>query len=336
MSRLPRFNRGLMSRPALVSVTAVAALLLSMSTSVAHAATNPTFILLQTNGTQSYFVDEGKGAIAEGKKLGATVIVQDENNNDATTVSLLQAGIAAGYQGAMIVAPDAAIGPRLVDIAKTAKIAISSVDNGFAGSDGVSVPAAGFDAAKFGAVSGKLLASYFRKSHWKVATTYAVLNVIPALPTCNLRTDAEKAALKAAGLPASHILAVPYDGTTEAGLKNMAPVQTAHPKAQAWLLSGCNDDGVLGAAKALTSHGVKVSNIIGVGLGGDLACTMWAKGAPNVGIKASTYVDPGVIGAAAVKAMYDSVVNGKAFPAQTLLPPVTVTPANYLTVIKGC
>ena len=319
----------LMATPAMIGSIASAG---SLSP---HTVSNPTFVLLQTNGTQSYFVDEAAGATAEAKALGATVTVENESNSDATTVSDLQAAIAAGDNGAMVVAPDETTGARLVSLANAANMPIISVDNGFSGgSDNLPVPAIGFNAPVAGQQSGQLLASYFKKSKFKAASTYAAINVIPTLATCVVRTNAEIAALKKAGLPASHILSITYDGTSQAALNNMAPVQTAHPQAKDWLLAGCNDDGVYGDAKALTSHGVSRKNIIGVGLGADLACTMWAAGAPNLGIVASDYVNPANIGKAAVLEMYNFVVKGKAFPLQDLIATVPVTSSNFKKFIK--
>jgi L-arabinose transport system substrate-binding protein len=198
------------------------------------------------------------------------------------------------------------------------------------------VPFVGIDAAAFGANSGKQLGTLYKKSHWKSASTYALLYVLPALPTCNLRTNAEKSALVKAGIPSSHILNVSYDGTETVGLNNTGPVLTAHPQAKQWLLAGCNDDGVYGGTKALTSHGVAAKNVIGVGLGGDLACTIWAAGAPNVGFRATNYINPNAIGAAAVLNMYNFVEKATPFPTNSYVAPISITQADYKSIDKGC
>ncbi|MDA8309707.1 MAG: substrate-binding domain-containing protein [Actinomycetota bacterium] len=302
------------------------------STTTAH----PTFVYLQTNGEQSYFVLEGKGATAEGAKLGATVHVENENNSSATTISDEQAAIAAGDQGVIIVAPAASLGPRLVAIATKAHVAIEASDNGFAGSNGKQVPFVGINATAFGANTGKLLVGYYKQSHWTASSTYMLLYVVPSLPTCNERTNAEKAALLKAGLPASHIINVPYDGTSTAALNATGPVLTAHPQATHWLAAGCNDDGVYGGLKAATSHGVSVKNLLGVGLGGDLACQIWAKGAPNVGFVATNYIYPNAIGATAVEDMYNYVVKHKPFPANTYVTPIPIDRSNFRKVDKAC
>ena len=306
------------------------------SAGAATTVTHPTFVYIQTNGEQSYFVLEGKGATAEGAKLGATVHVENENNSSATTISDEQAAIAAGDQGVIIVAPAASLGPRLVSIASKAHVAIEASDNGFAGSNSKQVPFVGINASEFGANTGKLLVGYYKSSHWSASTTYMLLYVVPSLPTCNQRTNAEKAALLKAGLPASHIINVPYDGTSDAALSATGPVLTAHPQAAHWLAAGCNDDGVYGGLKAAGSHGISVHNLIGVGLGGDLACQIWAKGAPNVGFVATNYIYPNAIGATAVENMYNYVVKHKPFPANTYVTPIPIDRANFTKVDKAC
>jgi ABC-type sugar transport system substrate-binding protein len=348
MPHSARLPRKLVLKSAVTAAAAAAAILGAASASTATtrplapgrlleaAVTHPTFVYLQTNGSESYFVDEGKGAVAEATKLGATVRVENESNSSATTISDEQSAVASGVNGIIVVAPAATLGPRLVSIANKAGIPISASDNGFAGANGKAVPFVGINAAAFGANTGQLLVKYFKQAGWSAASTYAVLYVVPSLPTCNLRTNAEKSALTSAGFPASHIINVPYDGTTELALTNTAPVLTAHPQAQHWLAAGCNDDGVFGGAKAMADHRVTVSNIIGVGLGGDLACQIWAKGAPSVGFRASNYIYPNGIGAKAVLNMYNYVVKHIAFPANTYVAPEPITQGDFRSIDQNC
>lgn len=316
---------------------AVSALAIGVAPGLSSAApAHPTFVYLQTNGSESYFVLEGDGAKAEGKKLGVTVHVENESNSSSTTISDEQAAVASHASGLIVVAPAASLGPRLVSIAKKAHIPIEASDNGFAGSNGKSVPFVGINAKQFGANTGKLMVHYYKRAKWSASSTYALLYVVPALPTCNQRTNAEKAALVKAGFPASHIINVPYDGTTEVATNATGPVLTAHPQATHWLAAGCNDDGVYGGLKAAGSHGVSVSNLIGVGLGGDLACQIWAKGAPNVGFVATNYIYPNGIGAKAVQNLYDNVVKHQPFPKNTYVTPIPITKSNFTSVDKAC
>jgi L-arabinose transport system substrate-binding protein len=303
----------------------------------ASAPAHPTFVYLQTDGSQSYFVLEGDGAKAEAAKLGATVKITNENNSSATTVSDIQTAIGQQSNGLIVVAPDATLGPRMVNLAKTGNVAIMASDNGFAGSDGKQVPFVGIDATAFGKSTGTILMGYDKQLGWSTGNTYMLLYTNPALPTCNQRTTAEQAQVVASGFPSSHIITVPTtDNTTQAAFSNTGPVKTAHPQAKNWLLAGCNDDVAFGGAKALVSSGVPAANVDAVGLGGDLACQVWGKGAPNVGFRGTNYIYPNGIGADAVREMYDYVVKHTPFPANTYVAPIQMSQSNFSTVDKGC
>jgi L-arabinose transport system substrate-binding protein len=303
----------------------------------ASAPSHPTFVYLQTDGSQSYFVLEGDGAKAEAAKLGATVKVLNEDNSSATTVSDIQTAIAQQANGLIVVAPDATLGPRMANLAKTGNVAIMASDNGFAGSSGQQVPFVGIDAAAFGKSTGTILMDYYKQLGWSAGSTYMLLYTNPALPTCNMRTNAEQAQVVAGGFPGSHIITVPTtDNTTEAAFDNTGPVKTAHPQAKDWLLAGCNDDVAFGGAKALVSAGVPAADVDAVGLGGDLACQVWGKGAPNVGFRGTNYIYPNGIGADAVREMYDHVVKRTPFSANTYVAPIQMSQLNYTTVDKGC
>jgi L-arabinose transport system substrate-binding protein len=298
---------------------------------------HPTFVYLQTDGSQSYFVLEGDGAKAEAAKLGVTVKITNENNSSATTVSDIQTAIGQQANGLIVVAPDATLGPRMVNLAKTGNVAIMASDNGFAGSDGKQVPFVGIDATAFGKSTGTILMDYYKQLGWSAGSTYMLLYTNPALPTCNMRTDAEQAQVVASGFPKSHIITVPtVDNTTQAAFNNTGPVKTAHPQAKEWLLAGCNDDVAFGGAKALVSSGVPAADVDAVGLGGDLACQVWGKGAPDVGFRGTNYIYPNGIGADAVREMYDYVVKHTPFPANTYVAPIQMSQSNFTTVDKGC
>ncbi len=321
-------------------IAAVSALSLGSGTATAAAAkvpSHPTFVYLQTDGSQSYFVLEADGAKAEATKLGATVKVENESSSSATTISDIQTGIADKVNGFIVVAPDASLGPRMVLLANRAHIQIMASDNGFAGSNGKQVPFVGINATEFGDNSGSLLMNAWKKAHWPVSSTYMLLIVNPSLPTIVERTTAEEAKALAAGFPKSHIIQVPTnDNTVEQAFTNTGPIKTAHPQARYWLVTGGNDDVAFGAAKKLVSSAVPVKDVIAVGLGGDLACSIWAKGAANVGFLATNYIYPNAIGADAVHELYDNVVKHQPFPANTYVTPIPMTRSNFMSIDKGC
>jgi L-arabinose transport system substrate-binding protein len=51
----------------------------------------------------------------------------------------------------------------------------------------------------------------------------------------------------------SKIYKVDYDGTTEKGNVGAASIFTAHPEVKTWLVTGANEEGTVGAVRALES-----------------------------------------------------------------------------------
>jgi L-arabinose transport system substrate-binding protein len=331
---------------AVLGMTAAGVLACASSSANAHSSKgaarpassgHPTFVYLQTDGSISYFVLEAQGAKAEGKKLGATVDVENENSSSATTISDIQQGIADGDKGLIVVAPAEQLGPRMVGLAQKAHIPIMASDNGFAGSNKKEVPFVGIDASQFGANTAQILLSNYKKLKWSSSDTYMLLVTNPSLETIQQRTNAEEKAALAAGFPKSHIIQVPTDdNTTQQAYNATGPIKTSHPQATHWLVTGGNDDVAYGAAKALVAGGVSASNIDAVGLGGDLACTIWAKGAPNVGFRGTNYIYPNAIGARSVEEIFNYVVKHKPFPANSYVAPIEMTQATLHTVDKAC
>lgn len=300
-------------------------------------ASHPTFVYLQTDGAISYFVLEADGARAEAKKLGATVKVENENSSSATTISDIQTAIADGVKGLIVVAPAEQLGPRMVSLANKAHIPIMASDNGFAGANHKPVPFVGINASAFGANSGKILMANYKKLKWPASNTYMLLVTNPSLQTIQQRTNAEMKVAIADGFPKSHIIEEPTtDNTTQQAYNATGPIKTSHPQVVHWLITGGNDDVAYGAAKALRAGGVSAANIDAVGLGGDLACTIWAKNAPNVGFRGTNYIYPNAIGAKSVLEIYNNVVKHEPFPANSYVAPIEMTKATLHKVDKSC
>lgn len=320
---------------ALLGVAVVASASALIATSAA-AKSKPTFALITINGSQSFFVDQADGARAEAAKLGANIRVFNVNSSSAATISDVQTAIAQGAAGLIVAPPSNSLGPRIVSLAKAAHIPVLAIDNNFDGPNRKPVPLVGLNAPVVGKNTGLLLSNLYKTSHWSAASTYYLSVELPGLQTCTLRTNAEKAEfLKAdARFPKSHIIVVPYDGTAEKALSAVGPVAVSHPQVKHWLIASCNDDGVVGAGKGLIQSHVSVSNIRGVGLGGDLACTAWGKGAAPSGMLASNYFAPQTFGGDAVKVLYNNVVHHKAMPANVYVRIVDITPKTYKHYVK--
>ncbi|MEI3282659.1 MAG: hypothetical protein V8R61_08135 [Enterocloster sp.] len=56
--------------------------------------------------------------------------------------------------------------------------------------------------------------------------------------------------------PAERIFKADYDGTTDKGNVAATSVITAHPEIKKWLVTGANEEGTIGAVRALESAGL--------------------------------------------------------------------------------
>jgi L-arabinose transport system substrate-binding protein len=279
-----------------------------------------------------YYVQEANGAQAEADKLGVKLVVQNSKGDSAAAVSNLQTLVTTGgVDGALMVVLDQSIGTQVVNIAKTAKVPLIAVDTPIEG-----LPFYGFEWAKIGTEVGDRAAKLLSAEKWDAAKTAAVNVELPGLDTCNDRTNAASKAFldSTPNFPKANLLKVPYDGSENSALNAMATVKTAHPDIQHWVIWSCNDDGVVGPIQALTSAGAAASDIIGVGLGGNLACPTWDAG-NTTAFRETNFTDPARTAALAVKALYENITKGTPIPKETKLDGVTVTPDNYKEKMTG-
>jgi L-arabinose transport system substrate-binding protein len=297
-----------------------------------------TFALIQLNGQESYFADEAAGARAAAQQLGATVTVLNAGSSSATFLSDLNTVIGQKVSGIITAPPSNQVGPRIVSLAGAAHIPVVAIDNQFSGANGTPVPFVGIDAPAVGTLTGSQLSVLYKHSGWSPASTRYVSVELPGLATCDQRTTAEKAEFLAQnpGFPKASIIVLPYDGTVEKALTGMGPVITAQAGVKHWLIASCNDDGVVGAAKALRNNGVPATSILGVGLGGDLACQQFAPGALDIGFAATNFIDPKLMGATTVRLLFAHVAHGKPLPAVSHPEVKPMTKANYKTVNPAC
>jgi len=273
---------------------------------------------LQKQGDQQYFVDQANGAKAEAKELGNVNVTVVNLGSDANkAISEVDAAIAQKTQGIIIVAPDQAIGPQVVDKAKAANVPIMASDDILKDSSGAEIPFAGFDGTAMGQEVGKKAAELYKAAGWTAADTKIMSVTKLDLSVCMQRVDGALEAFKAAAGTAPEVVTVGSDASVTGSLDKAAATVTANQGVKNWIVWGCNDESVTGAVTALQNANVKPANILGVGLGAYLACKDWKAG-QDTGMKAALYISGAEVGRAAVKAMVDQIRNGVALPAKSI------------------
>jgi L-arabinose transport system substrate-binding protein len=213
-----------------------------------------------------------------------------------------------------------------------AGIPVIAVDDGITDAAGNPAPFVGFEAVSIGQQVGNAIADFHSELGWgdRAADDTYVLSVeVQGLSVCMDRTDNANAVLaERLGIPADRVIHIPYDpGTLDRALSATSQTLVAIPQAQRFLVHACNDEGVMGAVRALEQAGIGAENTIGVGIGGQLACEEFKKDEVT-GFRGTIYVDSAVHGQMAVRLMHAYLTAGTEIPARTIIDGIFITKAD--------
>ncbi|WP_371477572.1 substrate-binding domain-containing protein [Kitasatospora sp. NBC_00315] len=297
---------------------------------------------LQKQGDQEYFVGEAAGAKAKAAELGVDLKVVNLGNDANKTVSEVQSAVAQKANGIIIVVPDPAVGPQVVQTAKDGKVALLTSDDQICttgpdpsscGKDDL-VARIGFSGQQMGTEVGKRAAAEFQKAGWSAADTRTLSAWKQDVTVCGDRVKAAKAAFDAA-VPGVQNIDVATDNTPTGAQDKVAATITANAGVKHWVLWGCNDENVQGGVTALQNAGIGADSVIGVGLGAYLACKDWSGDKPS-GMKAALFINGKDVGALAVQTMYDKLKNSKDFPKEAFAPTTMVDASTWKSAGVSC
>ncbi|MEU1423742.1 substrate-binding domain-containing protein [Kitasatospora sp. NPDC005751] len=297
---------------------------------------------LQKQGDQEYFVGEAAGAKAKAAELGVDLKVVNLGNDANKTISEVQSAVAQKTNGVIIVVPDPAVGPQVVQTARDAKVALLTSDDQIcaSGPDPAAcskddlVSRIGFSGAQMGGEVGKRAGEEFKKAGWNPAETRVISAWKQDVTVCGDRVKGAKEAF-AAAVPGVQNIDVATDNTPTGAQDKIAATVTANPGVKNWVLWGCNDENVQGGVTALQNAGISADHVIGVGLGAYLACKDWSGGKPT-GMKAALFINGKDVGALAVQTMYDKLKNSKDFPKEAFAPTTMVDATTWQSAGVTC
>lgn len=287
-------------------------------------------------GDHPWFVAEVAGAKAMAEKMGASFVSQDVQFDANLTITTLDTMIGDGVKGIAIVVPDKALGPVIAAKAKEAGIALIAVDDDFTYEDGSPVPYVGINAKNIGLKVGEELAELYTSEGWADKDVRVVSIEDRKADTCMQRnTGAEEAFLKGVpGFDPANILRVAYDNTMVNSIDVMTTTLTANPDVTNWVFYSCNDDGVLGAARAMENAGYTADQGIGIGIDGSRACDAFGGGTPSA-FRGTMWLNSENHGAAAVAALITSIKDGTPLPVTTYTDPEFINAENFASTYKA-
>jgi len=287
-------------------------------------------------GDHPWFVAEVAGAKAKAEELGVGFVSQDVQFDANLAITTLDTMIGDGVQGIAIVVPDLALGPVVAARAKEAGIKLIAVDDNISYEDGSPVPYVGLNAKNIGNAVGRELAAIYAAEGWADKSVKVVSIEDRKADTCMQRNQGAEEAFLAAtpGFDPANILRVAYDNTMVNAIDVMTTTLTANPDATHWLFYACNDDGVLGAARAMENAGYTADQGIGIGIDGSRACDAFGGGTPS-GYRGTMWLNSANHGADAVAALVAAIKDGTDLPMATYSDPELINAANFETTYKA-
>jgi len=324
-----------MNRPSFFStLTATAVLIMAVLASAS--AQNLKIGFINKIGDHPWFVAEVEGAKRKAQELGVDFISQDVQFDANLTITTLDTMIGDGVAGIAIVVPDRGIGPIIAAKAASAGIPIIAVDDGFTFEDGTAVPYVGMNGRNIGQKVGEELARIYQAEGWAGKSVKVVSLEDRKTDACMQRNiGAEEAFLtQIPEFNPANILRVAYDNTMVNAIDVMTTTLIAHPNITNWVFYACNDDGVLGAARALENSGYDAAEGLGIGIDGSRACDAFGGGMPS-GFRGTMWLNSANHGSVAVELLVKAARDGADIPLATYTNPEFITMENFRTTYRA-
>lgn len=285
----------------------------------------------------SWFKYETQFAKEQADKLGIELDIQEAKTGDAV-LSTMDTMASNGVKGVIICAPEVQLGTSIQAAAKKNDLKLMSVDDRLVGADGkplADIPHLGISAKNIGKMVGEAIAAEMNKRGWKPEEVGAIAVLKEGLATAEERVGGAKEALVAAGFKADKIFIAPWMGAVDLAAASEAanPVLTRNGTIKKWVCFSSNDDGTIGAVRAIESAGIPADGIIGVGINGPLAADDFKKDKPT-GVFGSVMLQPSVHGGKTVEMMAEWIKSGKEPEKETYTSGVLITRENYQEAMK--
>ncbi len=285
---------------------------------------------------EPWFQLEWKFADRAAKDLGFTLIKTGAADGEKVLAAIDNLA-ANGAQGFVICTPDTRLGPAIVAKAKAAGLKLLAVDDRFVGPDGqpmAQVHYLGISARKIGESVGQTLAAEMQRRGWPAAETAVLAMTYDELATAKERTDGAIDALVAAGFPRDRIHKAPQRTTDIPGaLEAATTLLTRRPDVKYWLVCGNNDNGVLGAVRALEGRQIPAEHAVAIGINGT-DCIVELEKAKPTSFHGSMLLSAREHGYRTAEMMYRWIKDGVEPPLDTRTVGVLITRENFRQVLR--
>jgi len=287
-------------------------------------------------GDQTWFIDEGKAAEKVAKEMGATKFIYiDAKMNPDTYLTALENVIAQKVDGVLVCVPDQNLSAVTVSKLEEANIPVVAVDDPLIDESGEKIaPWVGISSYKIGYSVGEWAANYMIENKFDSDDTTGVLILtMDTVSSVVPRTDGEYDAIikGVPNFPKERIFKSDYNGETDKGYNAAAAVFTANPNIKKWVVMGGNEEGTIGAVRALEQNNLDKDALV-IGMGGYLAIGEFEK--EYSAMKVAPYFSADEIGGHSAKVLIENIKTGKEIPMENAVEATMITKENYKEIVK--
>ena len=297
-------------------------------------ATNNVIYGIYKAGDQTWFIDEGEAAKVAAEAAGYKFIYVDAKMNPEEYLRALDNAVANSAAGVVTCIPDQTLSRAAVDVLAAANIPVVAADDALEEDGKKIAPWVGINAYVIGEANGAWLADYAKKNNLvNDPSTALLIMTMDTVSSCVPRAEGEydKFTELCPEFPKSRIFKADYDGTTDKGYNAADAIFTAHPEIKTWLVTGANEEGTIGAVRALEAAG-KDKDACVVGMGAYMAKDEWNNNGANSAMKASAYYSAESVGAGSIEVLLD-ILAGNIPEMATAVDAILVTPETYKDVM---
>ena len=255
------------------------------------------------------------------REFGVEALVFDNRMDANTTLSNMDIVLEQGIDGIALSPPDQKISALIVDKAFSAEVPVVSMDLRLLDYNNRQLaPHVGVDNVGAGEAVGRWLAERIRDLRWledRSITVGVAALTYDEIWDMKLRTDACRKVLleELPVLDERRLYGIDYRSMDAVGaLLGMQELITSHPDVTNWVVFAGNDEGVIGAVRALEQVGLD-ENAVGCGIGYGRAMAELSKNASA--FKATVFIDGCAQGRLAASHLYEYLVHGRPIPAAT-------------------
>lgn len=284
-------------------------------------------------GDQTWFIDEGNAAKAAAEANGYDFIYVDAKMNPEEYLKAVDNAIANNAVGVVTCIPDQTMSIAVVEKLKEANIPVVAADDALEDEGTKIAPWVGINAYKIGQANGEWLANYAIDNNLvEDENVGLLLMTMDTVSSCVPRVEGEYDSFvaTASNFDKSRIFRADYDGTTDKGNQAASAVLTAHPEITTWLVTGANEEGTIGATRALESAGLDKKAVV-VGLGAYLAKDEF-KNPSGSAMKAAAYFSSESVGKGSVEVLIN-IIEGRSVDMETAVDAIVVTSETYKDVM---